>query len=88
MGFAYLNLERYEEAVAAVKRGLTRSPDHLNGHLLLAIIYSVVDRVEEARSHVTEALRVNPQLSIEDLRERLPALPEHAIDALRKAGLK
>ena len=88
LGFAYLNLERYEEAVAALKRALTRSPDHLNGHLLLATIYSEAGREEEARAHVAEALRINPQISIEDLRQRLPALPERGIDALRQAGLK
>jgi adenylate cyclase len=87
LGFAYLNLERYEEAVAALKRALIRSPDHIYGHLLLATIYSEVGREEEARPHVAEALRINPQLSIEDLRQRLPALPERGIDALRKAGL-
>jgi adenylate cyclase len=88
LGFAYFNMERYEEAVAALKRVLIRSPYHIGAHLVLATIYSEIDREEEARPHVAEALRVNPQLSIEDLRQRLPALPERAIDALRKAGLK
>jgi adenylate cyclase len=89
LGSAYSRMERYEEAVAALKRVLTRSPDHIGGHLLLATIYSEVGREEEARAHVAEALRVSPQLSLEVLRQRLPAaLPERVIDALRKAGLK
>jgi adenylate cyclase len=88
LGFAYSMMERYEEAKAELKRALTRSPDHYGIHLMLAIIYSEIGREEEARAHVGEALRVNPQLSLEDLRQRLPAaLPEHVIDALRKAGL-
>jgi len=87
LGFAYFARERYEEAEAALKRTLTRSPDHLGAHLVLATIYSEVGRKKEAHAHVEEALRVNPQLSIEDLRQRLPALPEREIDALRKAGL-
>jgi adenylate cyclase len=88
LGFAYSTLERYEEAKAELKRALTRSPDHYGIHLMLAIIYSETGQEEEARAHVGEALRVNPQLSLEDLRQRLPAaLPERVIDALRKAGL-
>jgi len=87
LGFAYFTMERYEEAVAALKRALTRSPDHLGALLVLATIYSEIGREEEARAHVAEALRVNPQLSLEVLRQRLPALPERYIESLRKAGL-
>jgi len=54
---------------------------------MLAIVYNETGREKEARSHVAKALRVNPQLSLEVLSQRLPSLHEHAIDALRKAGL-
>lgn len=81
-------MERYEEAAAALKRALTRSLDHLGTYLVLATIYSEIGQEEKARAHVAEALKVNPQLSLEVLRLRLPALSEHGIDALRKAGLK
>lgn len=87
LGSAYLNLERYDEAVAALKTTLIRKPDHLGGHLLLAVIYSGAGRKDDANAHVEEALKINPDLSIEGLRQRLPALPENAIVALRKAGL-
>lgn len=87
LGSAYLRLERYDEAVAALKTTLIRKPDHLGGHLLLAVIYSGAGREKDANAHVEEALKVNPHLSIEGLRQRLPALPENAIIVLRKAGL-
>ncbi len=87
LGSAYLNLERYDEAVAALKTTLIRKPDHLGGHLLLAVIYIGADQENDANAHVAEALKVNPHISIEGLRQRLPALPEKAIVALRKAGL-
>ena len=87
LGSAYLRMERYDEAVAALKTTLIRKPDHLGGHLLLAVIYSGAGREDDANAHVTEALKVNPQLSIEGLKQRLPALPENAVTALRKAGL-
>jgi tetratricopeptide (TPR) repeat protein len=87
LGFANYGMERYEEAETALKSTLTRSPDHLGAQLVLATIYSEKGRLEEARKHVAEAMRINPQLSLEDLRRRLPALPENGLDALRKAGL-
>ena len=88
LGFAYYAMERYEEAEAKLKEGLTRNPEHLGTLLVLAAIYSELGRDDEARAQLNEALRVNPQLSLEDLMERLPALPERAVNALRKAGLK
>jgi adenylate cyclase len=91
LGFAYSAMERYEEAMATLKRALPRSPDHYGIHILLAAFYSEMGQEKEARWHVSEALRVNPELSIEDLRQRLPTLMEggieRVIDALRKAGL-
>lgn len=88
LGFAYFNMERYEEAMSTLERGLTRSSENIGGHLLLATVYSEVGREEDARAHVAKALEVNPQLSIEVLKQWLPALPERGIDALRRAGLK
>ncbi len=92
LGFAYSTLERYEEAMATLKRALTRSPDDFGIHLLLASIYSEIGREEEARAHVAEALRINPQLSMELLEQIIPfkdtAIFERMGDNLRRAGLK
>jgi TolB-like protein/Flp pilus assembly protein TadD len=92
LGFAYSTMERYEEAMSALKGALTRSPDHLGAHLMLAIIYGEIGREEEARAHVAEALRINPQLSIELLEQISPfkdtAIFERMVDNLRRAGLK
>ena len=92
LGFSYATMERYEEAMAALKKGLTRSPDDFGIHLLLAFIYSEEGGEEEARAHVAEALRINPQLSIKVLEQIIPfkdtAIFERVGDNLRKAGLK
>ncbi len=81
-------MEQYPEALTALKKALTRQPDHLGAHLLLATIHSGAGREKEANAHMAEALRINPQLSLAVLRQRLPAaLPKNVIDALRKAGL-
>ena len=91
LGFAYASTGQYEEAIAAEKRALTLNPDHLGSHMILAAIYGELDREEEARSHVTEALRISPHLTLEVWRERLPfkdqAKFESYADAWRKAGL-
>ena len=61
MGFAYSAMERYEEAMATLKRALTRSPDHFGIHIVLAVIYNEIGREKEARRHVSEALKINPE---------------------------
>jgi adenylate cyclase len=92
LGFAYSTMERYEEAMSALKRALTRSPDDFGAHLMLAFIYVEIGREEEARAHVAEALRINPQLSIALLEQIIPfkdtAIFERVGDHLRRAGLK
>jgi TolB-like protein/DNA-binding winged helix-turn-helix (wHTH) protein len=92
---AYGWMERYEEALATWKSYLLRSPGGplaLGAHLSLAAIYSVLDRGEEARAEVAEVLRINPQFSLEGLRQiallKDQASLERVIAALRKAGLQ
>jgi adenylate cyclase len=83
---------RYEEAIAAFKRALTRRNPILPAHQFLATIYSRLGREEEARAEVAEILRISPNFSLEVLRQRLPykdpAVLERFLDGLRKAGLK
>jgi tetratricopeptide (TPR) repeat protein len=61
-------------------------------HADLAIIYSELGQEEEAQAEVAELLRVNPDLSLEWLRQMAPfkdlAVLERFLTALRKAGLK
>ncbi|MCH9051598.1 MAG: adenylate/guanylate cyclase domain-containing protein, partial [Proteobacteria bacterium] len=91
LGHAYYAMEKYEEAIAALKKGVTRNPDMMLFHLVLAVIHSELGRKEEAQAEVAEALRISPRASMEGQRERMPfkdqAVLERFIDALRKAGL-
>ncbi|MCH8139211.1 MAG: adenylate/guanylate cyclase domain-containing protein [Proteobacteria bacterium] len=91
LGHAYYAMEKYEEAIAALKKGVTRNPDLMVSHLLLAVIYSELGRKEEAQAEVAETLRISPRASMEGQRERMPfkdqAVLERFIDGLRKAGL-
>jgi adenylate cyclase len=92
VGWAYRLMDRYEEAITALKRVLTRSPNHVGAHISLAISYSELGREEEARAEVAEILRLSPGFSLEALRQRAPyknqARFERTIAALRQAGLK
>jgi tetratricopeptide (TPR) repeat protein len=92
LGEAYSFTGRYEEAIAALKRVLTRIPALLPVHLNLAVIYSELGREEEARAEAAEVLRLNPKFSLEVWRQRNPykdpAVLERMVAALRKAGLK
>jgi len=92
MGTAYSSLERYEEAIAAHKEALTLNPFFFYSHVSLAAIYIGTGQEDEARYHLEEALKINPQLSLEVMSERLPfkdqAILEMFLAGLREAGLE
>jgi adenylate cyclase len=92
LGHAYLMSRQYEDAIEALKKTLKHNPDLLPPHILLAIIYSELNREDEARAEVAEILRINPNFSLEGWRQRRPykdqAELERNLNALHKAGLK
>jgi adenylate cyclase len=92
LGRAYNLLGRYEEAIPLLQKVVTRYPDHLPTHLDLACIYSELGRIEEAQAELAELHRLNPKISLEGLKHNWPmkdpAVLEHHLAALRKAGLK
>lgn len=83
---------RYEEAQAPLQRYLSRYPNILPAHLILAAVYGELGKAAEAQEQVTEILRLNPKFSLEVHRQRMPikdpAVLERHLAALRKAGLK
>lgn len=92
LGAAYLMARRYDETIEALKKCLARAPTYFWVHMNLATAYSELGREEEARAEVTEVLLINPQFSLETLRQTAPvkdpATLERVFAALRKAGLK
>jgi tetratricopeptide (TPR) repeat protein len=95
LGEAYALTGRYEEAIGACQQALTHKPDwsvRLLSHLRLAASYSELGREEEARAEIAEVLKLNPQFSLEGIRQRWPykdpADLERYVSALRKAGLE
>jgi tetratricopeptide (TPR) repeat protein len=88
---AAYQLSRYPEAVALLKRRILRKPDTDISRVWLAASYGQMGLIEEAREAWQEALRVNPDFSLEHRRKVLPYKNpedfEKVIDGLRKAGL-
>ena len=90
-GQAYFQLRRYEEAAAVLKRRILRFPETDASRVLLAACYGEMGRLDEAREQWREALRVNPDFSLDYRRKVLPyknpADFEAVVDGLRKAGV-
>jgi adenylate cyclase len=92
VGAAYATAGRPEEAIAPLQRYISRYPNILGAHLMLAAVYSELGKEAEARAEVVEVLRLNPNFSLAVHKQRMPikdpAVLERHIAALRKAGLK
>ena len=75
-----------------MQRHLSRYPNILASHLMLAAVYSELGHAAEARAEAAEVLRLNPNFSLAVHRQRMPikdpAILERHLAALRKAGLK
>jgi adenylate cyclase len=84
---AYCCMERPADVIATVQR--MRNPDE--GRRLLAASYAQLGMMDEARAQAREVMRLYPDFTIGQWRQRPPyrdvAILERYIDALRKAGL-
>ncbi|MBW1784946.1 MAG: hypothetical protein JRL30_29915, partial [Deltaproteobacteria bacterium] len=92
---AYRMAGRYEEALAVGKQYLERCQkggfNPFPAHMGLAATYVGLGRIDEARVHVAELLKIEPGFSLDEARKTIlfkdPAHLERALDALRQAGL-
>ena len=86
---------RYEDAIAIWKqlleRGLRGDFPPIYAHERLAINYARVDRIEEARAHATEVLKIKPDYTVQFFRATTPykdrAYLESLVKLLLKSGL-
>ena len=93
LGVVYNSLERYEEAIVALKNAANAQPNHCPTFLHLSASYCALGHEDEARAAVTEALRIDPNHTLEKEKRIIdlhkdPADRAHLIDLLRKTGLK
>ena len=88
---AEASIGRFEGAVETLKLRLKRNPNSETSHALLASCYGHLGRLDEARAAWAEVMRLAPHYSIERRRRVLPfkdpAIFEHRVDGLRKAGI-
>jgi adenylate cyclase len=92
---AYGMIGRHKEAIAAFK-GLLSRRRKAGGQLITPLLGLTANSImlgleEEARSHATEVLKIEPSFSLEWFRQvtffRDPVHLERTLEALRKAGL-
>ena len=88
---ARFSLGEYELAVGAIEQRLKRNPESETAFALLASCYGWLGRAKDAQRAWDEALRVNPDFSIERRRRvqpfRNPEDFERRVEGLRRAGL-
>jgi TolB-like protein/Flp pilus assembly protein TadD len=91
VGTAYALAGHDREAVPPLQQYLTRYPNILPAHLMLAAVYSELGQAAEAQKEAAEVLRLNPQFSLAVHKQRMPIKDPVVLDrhiaALRKAGL-
>jgi adenylate cyclase len=91
LGLAQFLSQKHEEAISSLRKVLTRAPDFLWAHVVLALALAQTDRLKEARAEVSEALRINPSFSPETLTDMVPlrdrAALEAAVALLHKVGM-
>jgi TolB-like protein/class 3 adenylate cyclase len=88
---ARFSLGEYELAVDALDRRLKRNPESETAFALLASCYGWLGRPEDAHRVWEEALRINPDFSVERRRQvqpfRNPEDFERRVEGLRRGGL-
>jgi len=91
LAIAHRNNGEYEKAIELAEQSIRGNPDQLTPYLTLASAYSSLNRAEEARKVVEEALRIDPNFSLEHYAKMLPYKNQESLDndinSLRKAGL-
>jgi adenylate cyclase len=92
LGLSYSYTGQSEKAITWCEKAVRQEPDSFFAHLMMAVIYSLSGRDEEARIQATEVLRINPKFSVKKYEKRASykkkADNDLYIGALRKAGLK
>ena len=86
LGHAHFMAQRYDEAIAALRKVVARDPTFWPAHVYLAASLSRLDRIEEAVAQASEALKLNPALDTGRVGEYIPYQNPtdlaHLIDAL------
>jgi adenylate cyclase len=88
MGFAFIELRRFDEAIAAGKRAQRQNPSYATAYRCLASAFAHLGRDVEARGAAARLLEVDPSFTISGWIARgRQSNAKLLIEGLRKAGL-
>jgi adenylate cyclase len=91
LGISYRLLKRYDDAIEADQRRLKMNPNNAFSDIRLAAVYVEIGDIDQARHHVKEALKKQPNYRVSNLSEtdryEDPELMRQYENLLRKAGL-
>jgi adenylate cyclase len=92
MAFAPLTARRYGDAIDWCQRSLQHRPDDVWAYRFLAASYAQQGRLEQAHQALEQALRLDPEFSVEKGRQLSQSADSAALapllEGLRKAGLR
>ncbi|MCH8844547.1 MAG: adenylate/guanylate cyclase domain-containing protein [SAR324 cluster bacterium] len=88
-GIAYRNAGRLNEAIETLLDAVTRAPEYFLNHLYLALAFAEAGRLDEARSHAKEVIRIGPHFSREVYFKayKMPEERDRNIALAKEAGL-
>ena len=72
MGQAYFILQQYQQAIEALERGLESNPSSERMRVWLAAAYALSGREDDARWEAEQVLTLNPDFSLERIRQAFP----------------
>ena len=88
IGFAFIELRRFDEAIVAGKKAQRQSPSYLSAYRCLASTFAHLGRDAEAREAARRLLELDPNFTISACIARGGQSNSHLqIEGLRKAGL-
>jgi adenylate cyclase len=88
---AYFYNRNFDQAAAEYEKALKIDPDFMTSYIGLTATYSLLGMDEKAHATAEQLLRLNPNLSLKELRKSIPykdpADINLLLDGLKKAGL-
>ena len=89
MGFAFIELRRFDEAIIAGKKALRQNPSYPGPYRCLASAFAHLGRDAEAREAAARMLEIDPAFTISAwiARSQLSKTAKLMIEGFRKAGL-
>jgi TolB-like protein/Flp pilus assembly protein TadD len=86
VGDAEINLGHLDAAIDAYRKAIDSDLHQFYVYTNLAAAYALAGKMDEAKTALAEARRLNPAVTIKWMKEHTPNLPA-VFDGLRKAGL-